>query len=125
MSDTPMIDSFVKDSKLEDGDYLGLYLQAQRIERELNEAYYIISELNELEPKNRDYDVWDRADAWSKKQEMTEEQIRKDKEKVEAFTSQYGDDITVNNRTFKKRFRAASNAYQRLKALKEKGSYDH
>ena len=37
-SETPMIDSFVKDSKLEDGDYLGLYLQAQRIERELNEA---------------------------------------------------------------------------------------
>ena len=34
-SETPMIDSFVKDSKLEDGDYLGLYLQAQRIEREL------------------------------------------------------------------------------------------
>jgi len=53
---------------------------------------------------------------------MTEEQIRKDKEKVEAFTSQYGNDITVNNRTFKKRFRAASNAYQRLKALKEKGT---
>jgi hypothetical protein len=64
MSETPMIDSFVKDSKLEDGDYLGLYLQAQRIERELNEAYYIISELNDIEPKNRDYDMWDRADAW-------------------------------------------------------------
>ena len=45
MSDTPMIDSFVKDSKLEDGDYLGLYLQAQRIERILNEAKELASNL--------------------------------------------------------------------------------
>jgi len=45
-SKTPMIDSFVKDSKLgEDGDYLNLYLQAQRIERELNEAKELASNL--------------------------------------------------------------------------------
>jgi hypothetical protein len=35
-----------------------------QLECELNEAYYIINELNEIEPKNRDYDVWGRADAW-------------------------------------------------------------
>jgi hypothetical protein len=40
------------------------YVLAQDLERQLNEAYYIISELNDIEPKNRDYDVWDRADAW-------------------------------------------------------------
>ena len=63
-SKTPMIDSFVKDSKLEDGDYLNLYIQAQRIEEQLNTAKTFLSfacdRLAILARTNNDYILVDR-----------------------------------------------------------------